>query len=106
MISINEKALTVPYCLSRIEFLRQLHAYAKDRMIKGTKYNLSDFKPIIGNKGIQVFKPEMWTAMQLRQENLTTKAAGLLENPPRIIQPIEENPNLPKEPPTMQDQIP
>ena len=44
--------------------------------------------------------------MQLRQENLTTKAAGLLENPPRIIQPIEENPNLPKEPPTMQDQIP
>ena len=106
MITINEKALTVPYCLSRIEFLRQLHAYAKERSIKGTKRNLSDFKTIIGNKGIKLFKSDMWTAMQLQQENVLAIAAGLAENPPRIVPQIEVNPILPREPPTMDDAIP
>ena len=59
-------------------------------MIKGTNRNLSDFKSIIGNKGIKVFKTEMWTAMQLQQENIMAIAAGLIENPPVIIKKIEK----------------
>jgi hypothetical protein len=44
--------------------------------------------------------------MQLQQENVLAIAAGLAENPPRIVPQIEVNPILPREPPTMDDAIP
>ena len=78
MIAMNEKALTQPYCLSRVEFLRQFYMHAKERKIKGTIFNLSDYKTIIGNKGTKVFNPERYEVMQLQMANALAIAAGLL----------------------------
>ena len=87
----NDKVLTKPYCLSRVDFLRQFYAYAKDRKIKGSGKNLSDFKTIIGNKGTKLFKPNTWTAMQLQIQNDLDIAAGLVANPVIIVPPIPNN---------------
>ena len=84
----NDKFLTKPYCLTRVDFLRQFYSYAKDRKIKGSGKNLSDYKSILGNKGIQLFKPETWANMQLQVQNDLAIAAGLVANPIVIVPPI------------------
>ena len=99
----NDKFLTKPYCLTRVDFLRQFYSYAKDRKIKGSGKNLSDYKSILGNKGIQLFKPETWANMQLQVQNDLAIAAGLVANPIVIVPPIPLNQNLPIDPPVIGD---
>jgi ABC-type Fe2+-enterobactin transport system substrate-binding protein len=50
MISTNEKTLQQPYCITRIDFLQQFYTFAKERKIKRSNKNLSDFEGIIGTK--------------------------------------------------------
>ena len=59
MIAINEKTLTKPYCLTRIDFLQQFYTFAKERAIKRSTKNLSDFENILGLKATKIFKPAM-----------------------------------------------
>jgi len=99
----NDKLLTKPYCLSRVDFLRQFYAYAKDRKIKGSGKNLSDFKTILGNRGTKLFKTETWAAMQLQVQNDLAIAAGLAAIPVVIVPPIPNNENLPTDPPNIGD---
>ena len=99
----NDKFLTKPYCLSRVEFLRQFYSYAKDRKIKGTGKNLSDFTTILGNLGTKIFKPEVYVIMQLQEQNDLAIAAGLAANPVIIVPPIQRNENLPTDVPEIGD---
>ena len=69
MIAINDKTLTKPYCLTRIFFLQQFYTFAKERKIKRSTKNLSDFENILGLKGAKIFKIEMHNAMQAQKEN-------------------------------------
>jgi len=99
----NDKFLTKPFCLSRVEFLRQFYSYAKNRKIKGSGKNLSDYTTILGNKGTKLFKPEVYAIMQLQEQNDLAIAAGLAANPVVIVPPIQRNENLPTDVPEIGD---
>ena len=105
MISINEKSLTVPYCLSRVEFLRQFYMHANERKIKGTKFTLADYTTIIGPRGTKIFNLERYENMQLQIANALAIAVGLQANPPIVVEPIIYN-NLPQTQPDMQEAVP
>jgi len=105
MIS-NEKALVQPYCLTRIDFLQQFYTIAKERKIKRSTKNLSDFAGIIGTKAAKIFKLDMYNAIQDLEANTQAINAGLEQIPPIIIAEIPTNPNLPVELPDQQQDIP
>jgi hypothetical protein len=105
MIS-NEKTLLQPYCLTRIEFLQQFYTIAKERKIKRSTKNLSDFAGIIGTKAAKIFKLDMYNAIQDLEANSQAINAGLEQSPPVIIANIPTNPNLPVELPEQQQDIP
>ena len=63
MISPNDKTLQKPYCLTIIDFLQQLYTLAKERKIKRSTKNLSDFANILGKKAAKIFKPEMYNTI-------------------------------------------
>ena len=96
MIS-NEKALVQPYCLTRIDFLQHFYTIAKERKIKRSTKNLSDFAGIIGTKAAKIFKLDMYNAIQDLEANTQAINAGLEQIPPIIIAEIPTNPNLPVE---------
>jgi len=106
MISPNDKSLQKPYCLTRIEFLQQFYTLAKERKIKRSIKNLSDFNNILGLKAAKIFKIEMYNAMQALQANNEAIAIGLEQIPPIIIANIPVDPNLPAELPEQQQDIP
>ena len=106
MIAINDKTLTKPYCLTRIFFLQQFYTFAKERKIKRSTKNLSDFENILGLKGAKIFKIEMHNAMQAQKENNAAIAIGLEQVPPITVARIPVNANLPVELPTQQADIP
>jgi hypothetical protein len=106
MISPNDKSLQKPYCLTRIDFLQQFYTLAKERKIKRSIKNLSDFNNILGLKAAKIFKIEMYNAMQALQANNEAIAIGLEQIPPIIIANIPVDPNLPAELPEQQQDIP
>ena len=105
MIS-NEKTLQKPYCLTRIDFLQQFYTIAKERKIKRSTKNLSDFAGIISTKAAKIFKLDMYNAIQDLEANTQAINAGLEQIPPIIIANIPTNPNLPVELPDQQQDIP
>jgi hypothetical protein len=102
----NEKSLTKPYCLNRIDFLQQFYTFAKERAIKRSTKNLSDFENILGLKATKIFKPAMYQAILNRDANNEAILAGLEAVPPVIIANIAPDPNLPTELPPQQIDIP
>jgi hypothetical protein len=106
MIATNDKTLTKPYCLTRIEFLQQFYTFAKERKIKRSTKNLSDFANILGLSATKVFKIEMYNAMQALQDNNRAIAIGLEQVPPIVIANIPVNANLPVALPVQQADIP
>ena len=106
MIATNEKTLQQPYCINRIDFLQQFYTLAKERKIKRSTNNLSDFAGIIGIKAAKIFKLDMYNAIQDLKANTLAINAGLEQIPPIIIANIPTNPNLPVELPDQQQDIP
>jgi len=106
MIATNEKTLQQPYCINRIDFLQQFYTVAKERKIKRSTKNLSDFAGIIGTKAAKIFKLDMYYAIQDLKANTEAINAGLEQIPPIIIANIPTNPNLPVELPDQQQDIP
>jgi hypothetical protein len=106
MISTNKKTLQQPYCITRIDFLQQFYTFAKERKIKRSTRNLSDFAGIISTKAAKIFKLEMYNAIQNLEANTQAINAGLEQIPPIIIANIPINPNLPVEQPDQQQDIP
>ena len=102
----NEKSLIKPYCLNRIDFLQQFYTFAKERAIKRSTKNLSDFENILGLKATKIFKPAMYQAIRNRDANNEAILAGLEAVPPVIIANIAPDPNLPTELPPQQIDIP
>ena len=106
MISPNDKSLQKPYCLTRIDFLQQFYTFAKERKIKRSTKNLSDYANILGRKAAKIFKPDMYNAIQNLETNILEVEAGLEQIPPIIIANIPVDPNLPIELPEQQQDIP
>jgi hypothetical protein len=106
MIATNEKTLSKPYCLNRIDFLQQFYTYAKERTIKRSTKNLSDFENILGFKAAKIFKPAMHQAIVDRNANLEAIQAGLNEVPQVIVANIAPDQNLPFDLPVQQIDIP
>ena len=102
----NEKSLIKPYCLNRIDFLQQFYTFAKERAIKRSTKNLSDFENILGLKASKIFKPAMYQAIRNRDANNEAILAGLEAVPPVIVANIAPDPNLPAELPPQQIDIP
>ena len=102
----NEKSLIKPYCLNRIDFLQQFYTFAKERAIKRSTKNLSDFENILGLKASKIFKPAMYQAIRNREANNEAILAGLEAVPPVIVANIAPDPNLPTELPPQQIDIP
>ena len=69
MIATNEKTLQQPYCINRIDFLQQFYTLAKERKIKRSTKNLSDFAGIIVTKAAKIFKSNMYNAIQDLEAN-------------------------------------
>ena len=106
MIQTNEISFTKPYCLTRVPYLQQFYTFAKEREIKRSGGNLSDFKTILGPKAIKLFKPDMHEAILDLENNVREIQAGLNAIPPVAIENIPINPNLPQDPPVKQQGIP
>ena len=106
MISTNVTTLEKPYCLTRIKFLQQFYTLAKERKIKRSTKNLSDFENILGVKAAKIFKIEMHNAIQELEANTQAINAGLEQVPPVIIANIPINPYLPVVLPEQPQDIP
>ena len=106
MISTNVTTLEKPYCLTRIKFLQQFYTLAKERKIKRSTKNLSDFENILGVKAAKIFKIEMYNAIQELEANTQAINAGLEQVPPVIIANIPINPYLPVVLPEQPQDIP
>ena len=95
----NTKPLELPYGLYRVGYLRQFVADAEQRMIQWTGKPYSKFNGVFGQRGLEIFQPECFAAVEALRLNLDAIAAGLIMNPPVIVPPIPINPNLPLAPP-------
>ena len=89
MIQPNDITLVKPYALNRVRFMRQFYNFAKDRSIKNSPNDLSDFKSILGLLGSKQFKPNMFRAILNLQENNMAIDNGLRADPREIIAPIQ-----------------
>jgi len=98
-LALNTKPLEMPYGLYRVEYLRQYVSDAEQRFIQWTGNPYSKFNGIFGQKGMEIFQPECFAALEALRINLDAIAAGLLMNPPVIVPPIPIDPNLPIDPP-------
>ena len=105
MIHPNDITLVKPYALNRVRFMRQFYNFAKDRSIKNSPHDLSDFKSILGSMGSKQFKPNMFRAILNLQENNMAIDAGIRADPQVIIAPIPVDENLPVDIP-VKTQIP
>ena len=100
MIPSNQMTLKKPYGLYRNRFLSQLYTEAFERKIINSQTDLTSYKTILSPKAIELFKPDMWQALEDRRINLIAIEEGANRDPPLIVAPIEVNVNLPIDPPT------